>query len=417
MLMKGTPPHGDALVTLSNWQDPPFNRWAFSHLREIVPTQRVRRGLDFSPTLSADYRDLSAVTVHRAEGHLSPVHSVIEETYTDAVIVLHHGNVVMEQYFGETGFDTPHLLMSVTKSFVGCVAGILVDQGLLEPERLVTDYVPELAESGYVGARVRDVLDMRSGIKFSEEYTDPNAEVRVMEQAFGWRPTTDGAIGGSIYEYLRTLHAKTEHGGAFEYRSCETLVLGWVCERAAGKRMADLLSQLIWAPMGADWDGELTCDSIGTGIHDGGLCATARDVARFGQVLLSDGKAIDGTQVVPSSWLRHSWAIDVDIREAFDASENGQYLPGGWYRNQFWFLPRAHGDVLLCLGIYGQMVYVNHGTGLVGVKLSTWPDAQSGHMLHDTIRMFDAIGAELAGLAPERARHDGPPGVAAGLSR
>ena len=181
--------------------------------------------------------------------------------------------------------------------------------------------------------------------------------------------------------------------------------------------MADLISTLIWAPMGADWDAELTCDSVGTGIHDGGLCTTARDLARFGQVLLNDGKAVDGTQVVPSEWLRASWAVDPDIREAFDQSGNGEYLPAGWYRNQFWFLPRIHGDVLLCLGINGQMVYVNPGTATVGVKLSTWPDAQNGHMLHDAVRMFDVIGAELSGLAPERARHDGPPGVAAGISR
>lgn len=417
MLMKGCPPAGDDQVTLSNWQEAPYNRWAFSHLRELVPTQRVRRAIGYTPALPADYHPLGHLTVHRADGTEASVDTVIADTYTDAVVVLHHGHVVMESYFGETEFDTPHLLMSTTKSIVGCVAGNLVSQGLLSPERLVTDYVPELLESGYANARVRDVLDMRSGVKFSEEYTDPEAEVRVMEQAFGWSPTTDGSVPGSIYDYLSTLKAKSDHGGAFDYRSCETLALGWVCERAAGKKMADLISTLIWAPMGADWDAELTCDSVGTGIHDGGLCTTARDLARFGQVLLNDGKAVDGTQVVPSEWLRASWAVDPDIREAFDQSGNGEYLPAGWYRNQFWFLPRIHGDVLLCLGINGQMVYVNPGTATVGVKLSTWPDAQNGHMLHDAVRMFDVIGAELSGLAPERARHDGPPGVAAGISR
>lgn len=415
--MKGCPPTGDELVTLSNWQTAPYNRWAFSHLHELVPTQRVRRGRAVSPALPVDYQQLSHLIVHRADGHESSVEAVIQDTYTDAVIVLHHGHIVMESYFGETEFDTTHLLMSVTKSIVGSVAGNLVEQGLLSPDQLVTDYVPELLESGYVNARVRNVLDMRSGIQFSEEYTDPEAEVRVMEQAFGWSPTTDGGVAGSIYDYLCTLKAKSEHGGAFEYRSCETLVLGWVCERAAGIRMADLISSLIWGPMGADWDAELTCDAVGTGIHDGGLCATARDLARFGQVLLNDGQAIDGTQVIPKQWLAASWAVDPDIRSAFDQSGNGEYLPAGWYRNQFWFLPRIHGDVLLCLGINGQMVYVNPGTQTVAVKLSTWPDAQSGHLLHDTLRMFDVIGAELSGLAPERARHDGPLGVAAGISR
>ena len=183
--MKGCPPAGDDQVTLSNWQEAPYNRWAFSHLRELVPTQRVRRAIGYPPALPADYQPLGHLTVHRADGTEAPVDTVIADTYTDAVVVLHHGHVVMESYFGETEFDTPHLLMSTTKSIVGCVAGNLVSQGLLSPERLVTDYVPELLESGYANARVRDVLDMRSGVKFSEEYTDPEAEVRVVESNNG----------------------------------------------------------------------------------------------------------------------------------------------------------------------------------------------------------------------------------------
>lgn len=238
-----------------------------------------------------------------------------------------------------------------------------------------------------------------------------------MEEAFGWRPASERQVPASIYEYLRTLEQANEHGGAFEYRSAETLVLGWACERAAGARMSDLLSELIWIPMGADWDAELTCDSVGTGIHDGGMCATARDLARFGQTLLTGGLAATGRQVVPEDWLHASWSVDPDIRDAFSHSDSEPFLPGGWYRNKFWFLPREHGDVLLCLGINGQMLYVNPGTQTVAAKLSSWPDAQSPTMLHDTLRAFDVMGARLADLAPGRATHEGPPGVAAGLSR
>jgi CubicO group peptidase (beta-lactamase class C family) len=151
------------------------------------------------------------------------------------------------------------------------------------------------------------------------------------------------------------------------------------------------------------------------------MCATARDVARFGAMLLADGH-VHGRQVVPTEWLRASWRVDADIREAFQRSASGPYLPGGWYRNQFWFVPRPHGDVLLCLGIHGQMVYVNPGTDTVAVKLSSWPDAQSPAMLHDTLRAFDAVGAALADLPVDTLDTPGVPGaavpgVAAGLSR
>ena len=417
MLMQGFPPPEDARVTLANWQDPPYNRWSFSHMRELVPTQRISRGTTPVTLLPADAQPLGEVVLHRIDGAEATVDAVLDDTYTDAVVVVHGGRVVLERYAGETGPDTPHLLMSISKSVVGCVTGNLVDRGLLDPAQLVTDHVPELAESGYRGASVRDLLDMRSGIKFSEEYTNPDAEVRVMEQSMGWRPSSRTDVPSSMYAYLTTLGAAGEHGGVFDYRSCETDVLGWVCERAAGTRMADLLAELVWAPIGAERDAEITCDGVGTAIHDGGMCATARDLARFGVMLLADGAAA-GRRVVPAGWLRASWTVDPDIRHAFHRSASGPFLPGGWYRNKFWFLPRELGDVMLCLGIHGQMLYVSPATGTVAAKLSSWPDAQSPAMLHETLRAFDAVGATLAGLAvADATQRHGPPGVAAGLSR
>jgi CubicO group peptidase (beta-lactamase class C family) len=417
MLMQGFPPPEHARVTLANWQVPPYNRWAFSHLREIVPTQRIGRGvLPVSP-LPADPQPLGEVPVLRVSGGQGDVNAVLEDTYTDAVVIVHGGRVVLERYAGETRPDTPHLLMSISKSVVGCVAGTLVDRGLLDPAQPVTDHVPELEDGGYRGASVRDVLDMRSGVKFSEEYTDPTAEVRVMEEAMGWRPPSDPGMPIWTYAYLTALPAARGHGGVFEYRSCETDVLGWVCERAAGTRMADLISEVVWAPLGAERDAEITCDNVGTAIHDGGMCATARDLARFGVMLLAGGE-IAGRRVVPEQWLHESWVVDQELRDAFAASASGPYLPGGWYRNTFWFMPRAYGDVLVGLGIYGQMLYVDPTTATVAVKLSSWPDAQSPAMLHDTLRAFDAVGGTLAGLPPAGAEgRAGVPGVVAGLSR
>jgi CubicO group peptidase (beta-lactamase class C family) len=422
MLMQGFPPPAEARVTLANWQDPPYNRWSFSHMRELVPTQRISRGTKPVSPLPADPQPLGGVKVPRIGGGESDVDAVLHDTYTDAVVVVHGNRVVLERYAGETGADTPHLLMSISKSVVGCVAGNLVDRGLLAPEQLVTDHVPELAQSGYIGATVRHLLDMRSGVAFSEEYTDPYAEVRVMEESMGWRPPSVDHVPGSIYAYLPSLLRGRQHGGTFSYRSCETDVLGWVCERAAGARMADLIADLLWAPIGAERDAEITCDAVGTAVHDGGMCATARDLARFGAMLLADGEAA-GSGVVPADWLRASWSVDPDVRAAFAKSVSGPFLPGGWYRNQFWFLPREHGDVLLCLGIYGQMLYVSPATGTVAAKLSSWPDAQAPALLEETLRVFDAVGATLAGLPAPRPTpqyatpRPGPPGVAAGMSR
>ncbi len=187
-------------------------------------------------------------------------------------------------------------------------------------------------------------------------------------------------------------------------------MLGWVCERAAGRPMATLISELIWAPMGAEHDALLLHDGLGTAVHDGGLCATARDVARFGQMLLDGGLVPDGAggtrRVVPPQWLRRAWAVDSDVRSVFAASPAEWAFPGGWYRHQFWFRPGDYGDVLLGLGIHGQMLHVSRRTNTVCVKFSTWPDAQNPAYLEDTLRAFDAVGGFLAGRDPRTA----PPG-------
>lgn len=414
--MQGFPPAPADLVTLANWQEPPYNRWAFSHVREIVPSQRIPRGGALLE-LPTDPQPLADVATVGSSGVPTTVGAVLAATYTDGLVVVHRGRTVFDHYAGETRPDTPHLLMSVSKSFVGCVAGILTARGALSPDQLVTDHVPELADSGYYGARVRDLLDMRSGIRFSEAYTDPEAEVRLFEQAALWRPARHDTVPGSIYGYLSTLHAAREHGGRFEYRSCETDVLGWVCERAGGARMADLISELIWARIGTEFDAEITCDRVGTAAHDGGMSATTADLARFGVMLLGDGATLGG-QVVPADWLAASWQPGQDVLDAFAASSDAPYLPGGWYRNQFWFLPRAQGTVLLGLGIHGQLLYVDPVTGTVAAKTSSWPVAQSPTLLYDTLNALDAAAAALAGQPLEIVpRPPTPPGVATGLSR
>ena len=296
--MVGFPPADDSLVTLSTWQDPPNVRWAFQHMREIIPTQLIPAGPAPRPLPTDLDASVSETPLTRLDGSAATAGDVFADTWTDAVLVLHDGELVEERYFGEMTAATPHLLMSVTKSFVGCVAGILTGQGLVDPEAPITKYVPEVADSGYDGATVRHLLDMRSGVAFREAYVEPDAEVRVMERSMGWRPLLEGDPAG-MYDYLTTLGTAGEHGGDFTYRSADTDMLGWVLERASGTRMAELVSSLIWVPLGAEHDADITCDPVGSAIHDGGMSATARDLARFGQLLLDDG-FVDGHAVVPA---------------------------------------------------------------------------------------------------------------------
>jgi CubicO group peptidase (beta-lactamase class C family) len=397
-------------VTVDNWQLPPFNRWAFQHMREVIPSQRISRGTGAVRPLPSSTVPvvLDDVPVHGIVDRSTTFGEILAESYTDAVMVLHHGHVVLERYSDPMTPETPHLVMSVSKSLVSCVTGILAERGVLDPGEPVGSYVPEVAGSGYDGATVRDLLDMRTGVAFSEEYLNPKAEVREMERHMGWSSPEGTPLGA--YGYLTTLDRDTDHGGPFVYRSADTDMLGWVCERAADTRMADLLSELIWQRLGAEYDAEVTCDSAGTAIHDGGVSATTRDLARFGQLLLDDGQ-VEGVPVVPASWLQAARTINPDTRAAFASSDSEPFLPGGWYSTQFWFVPGPSGDVQLCLGIHGQMVLVDRATGTVAVKLSSWPDAQNPRFLVDTIRAFTAAGRKLAGLPPVTAGTHRPSNV------
>ncbi|ART68685.1 hypothetical protein BTO20_08910 [Mycobacterium dioxanotrophicus] len=387
--MTGFPPASEDQVTIANWQEPQYLRWAFQHLRELLPTHRIPAGGHCSSLPKHD-APLGDPTVIWPDGGEVTASEVFAATHTDGLLVLRDGHIVAEQYLGAMTESSRHLLMSVSKSLVGCVAGILVERGTLDPDAPVTEYVPEVADCGYAGATLRNVLDMRTGVAFSEAYTAPDSEVRQMERSVGWAPLQpEDVVGG--YAYLRQIGSGGPHGGEFTYRSCDTDMLGWMCERAAGVRMADLISTLIWQPMGAEYDAEVVCDAVGAAVHDGGICATLRDLGRFGQLILDDGVARDGRRVIPARWLAETFDPTPDVREAFALTDNEPMLPGGWYRNQFWFYRRASGPVLLCLGIHGQLVYVDRASRTVVVKMSSWPAAQDATYLAATLRACAAL--------------------------
>ena len=198
-----------------------------------------------------------------------------------------------------------------------------------------------------------------------------------------------------MYAYLRTLEQKSPHGGPFEYRSCETDVLGWVCEKVAGESMQTLMSRVLWSRIGAERDALIATDQYGVGMFDGGINATLRDLARFGYLYSNRGVSLTGEQVVPTSWIGDTLTGSEDTRQAYADSPGDNRMPGGMYRNQFWF-PYPDSHAFLALGIHGQMIYINPGASFVGVKLSSWGLPQDAQKLFPTIRAFDALAKAVA---------------------
>ena len=154
-IMQGFPPPEAARATLANWRTAPFSSWAFHHVREIVPSAEIANAPDAVWALEPGTFDLTAADIPAA---LAPLNA-------DALVILHQGRVVSEQYFNGMTAQDPHILMSVSKSMLGLLAGSLVARGELQPEAELTTYVPELAGTAYAGATVRDALDMRVGVQ------------------------------------------------------------------------------------------------------------------------------------------------------------------------------------------------------------------------------------------------------------
>lgn len=386
-------------ITLDTWSEAPNNRWSFLNLDRVLPTTSIPASA-FADRIPAPRIDRPVLDTQvprhdvsgRIERHTS-AREVLADTWTDGFLIMKDGVVVAEEYLGLMEPDTRHLLMSVTKTVVGVLACVLADRGLLPPRAVVDDLIPELAESGFAGARVRDVLDMRTGVRFNETYHDPDADVYLMEHAVGWRSPRDD-VPGTLHAFLAGLPSDEDHGKRFRYRSSDTNVLGWLCEKVTGRPLAELISEIIWQPLGAEHDAHITIDSVGTAVADGGMSATLRDTARFGEMIRRNGVSAFGPQIAPEWFVSDTLLAAEDSRAAFAATNSPTGMPGGHYRNQVW-VPYPNRSVLLGLGIHGQMLYVNQRAGVTGVKLSTWPSAQNPVAFYDTLGAFEAMARVL----------------------
>lgn len=379
--------HSDPLppLSLSNWLEAPYNRWSFSHVDEMVPSTAISK----DPRSTAQNHSAVPET-SRLKPLVAGLQDRLVESCTDALLVLHHGEIVHEQYFGQNTPDSKHLLMSVSKSLCGLTIGQLVASGDIDTDMLVEHYVPALAQSAYGDATVQQVLDMTAAVTFSESYHDPNSHVQTQDRVAGWRPRREGDPEDN-YEFLARLEKSGEHGHVFQYCSAGTDVLAWIAENVTGLRFAEVLSNELWSRIGADHDALITTDNGGFAFANGGIACTARDLARIGQLML-DGGALDGVQVVSSRWVADT-ASGGD-RSAAAGTAFQRVHPNGSYRNQWWATGDDRGS-FYASGIHGQFIWVDPVSSAVIVKFSSLPVAITEAVNREHAELFRAIAAGL----------------------
>lgn len=401
--MQGFPPPPDRLITQPDavFFSFPRLRWSVCHLRQFLPTVQVSRGLgapvplDYLPPVAfAEMRAAIDALTFRPIGAEEDMtwEASLHANYTDGIAILHRGRVVYERYIGCLAEDGQHAAMSMTKSVTGLLAEILVVEGALDEAARVIDIIPEIAGSAFADATVRQVMDMTTGVAFSEDYGDPDADIWRYSAAASPFPRPEGHDGPDGYwEYLMQVRPEGEHGAAFHYRTINSDMLGWIIARTAQRSVAELASERLWRRMGAEQDAYMAVDGRGVPFAGGGLSLGLRDLARLGLVILNGGE-INGEQLFPAEVVER-------IRAGGDPAKFSGYptIPKGSYTSQWWVFHNDHG-AFAARGVHGQTIYVDPTAEMVLVRFASFPQPQNALIDPTSLPAFQAVAEFLMAL-------------------
>ena len=359
-IMRGFPSAPENQVTRENHEESVGKlRWAMQHWRELYPTQRVSRGASPVITLPRQDRDVMALQIADMGGGTSTVADEVRSLSMDAFVILQHGKILCEHYFHGMRPETPHILYSMNKSIVSSVIATLLGDELRETAK-IEEYVPQLKDTAYAGATIRQILDMESGVLYG--YTEDKSQFSVHEQAISPVAKELGVPVGD-YNFLRTLiPEKTRpHGYGMRYKESDPGVLVWAAERVTGKRFAQLVQERLWGPLGCEFDMDAVCDPLGHFTYH--LACCLRDVARWGVMCLNKGR-FNGQQIVPEEFFN-----DIQNNATVDRLTNSEFTgdlfpPETGYRS-FFYHHRKHGRAIAAAGIYGQFCYMNPRSDIV----------------------------------------------------
>lgn len=393
--MTGFPPPADKLIMMSqpDYFTFPKLRWSVCHVRELMPTKAVSRGIgtpvDLPYAIDEQINAIQFIPLN-SDTPMTWSQSLMAN-YTDGILVLQKGRIVYEKYFGELDETGKHAAMSMTKSLTGLLAEILVAEGTLDDNAKVSTIIPELASSAFGNATVRQVMDMTTSLDYSEDYADPEADIWVYSAAANPLPKPKDYTGPvGYFEYLQTVKSAGEHGDAFGYKTINTDALGWILARTTGKDLATLLSERIWRRIGAEQDAYMTVDAKGTPFAGGGLSAGLRDLGRIGLLMLNNG-VINGKRLFPQSVV--DGILQGGDKQAF-AKAGYKSLAGGSYRGMWWVFHNEHG-AYAARGVHGQTIYIDPTAEMVIVRLASFPVAKNAAIDPTSLPAYQAVAEYL----------------------
>lgn len=294
------------------------------------------------------------------EGEEKSLMNAIDYFQTDGMVILHKGDLIYENYWNDNKEDTRHIIWSVSKSFLSALIGIAVEEGLIESiEDPITKYLKDFIGTGYEGVSIKNLLQMSSGIGFNEDYGDPDSDIN----RYG-RVT---ATGTSQREFAKTLQNARTPGTYNHYVSLDSQMLGMLVAEVSGVSIKEYLHDKIWNQIGMQDDAFYLTDHQDIEMSLGGLNATVRDLAKFGQLYLNKG-SWKGKQIVPEQWVADSTIPDGKHVQPFAGEDLSS---SNWGYGYQWWVPGPVVTDYTAHGVYNQFVYVDPKTEIVIAKTSS----------------------------------------------
>jgi CubicO group peptidase (beta-lactamase class C family) len=310
----------------------------------------------------------------------------IDSSYTQGFLFIQNDTIQYENYWRGQQEDTEHISWSMAKSYVSALFGIAIEEGYIKSiNQTVDEYLPELKGSGYDNVKIKDVLQMSSGVKFNEDYSDPKSDINRYWEGF--------VFGGSQDEFAATLENERPPGTYNKYVSIDTHVLGMIIVKATGKSLAEYLEEKIWKPIGNEYDAYWLADGYGMEQANGGLNASLRDFAKLGRLYLNKGNW-EGKQIVPAKWIEQSTSITEEY--LMPQSENSE-SKGIGYGYQWWIPDGTEGE-FMAIGVFNQHIYVNSTTNTIIVKNSANKNYYDGNNPYASTRTHLELYRKLAHL-------------------
>ncbi|EMY4795951.1 beta-lactamase family protein [Bacillus pacificus] len=353
-------------VTKKNWIDDPYLRWSYTHMKEFTLINEVKNNPDHVFHFSTALQNLDDFAVERRFGNTTPLKKLLDDNKTDAFVVVHNGQLVYERYFNGYNESEPHGMASLAKVFTGAIIQSLAEENRIDLEKTADTYIKELKNTPFGKASLQQLLDMQVSVEYpTHGYEHPalenqDAQLYLASNILPRGKNYDGPM--KIYDMLREAEETAPPGSDFSYDNGSAETLAWVIRTITGKSLAENVSERIWSQIGMEENAYYVTDETKVEQASAGLNATARDMARFGQLLLNNGE-YNGKQILPSS-------ITEDIKNV----QEGELAVGPGasisYHNQWW-IPHNEQSAFEVLGSYGQTLYIDPKANMVIVHFSS----------------------------------------------